>query len=147
MKISTSEKIVSFIKGYGRWGDKRADAQTVMNGVYVASRLMRFRLPFKFETHGVTGVECLEIRRLFIDRLTCLHTSLDYAKPADLRLVYAGRLLSEVEPEKLGLIAQYIYSKRNHIFKDEADFALRTLKQLRRIVKLQIPLETAVLLM
>ena len=146
MRTSTSEKIASFVEGYGLRGDKEASPeQTIMNGIYIASRLMRFKLPFKFETRGVIGVECWEIRRLLIDHITRT-SSLANAKPSNLRILYVGRLILDVEPEKLGWIAQYLYSKRKHLYKHEADFALRTLKRLRQILDLQISLETAVLL-
>ena len=152
MKTSTSEKIVSFVEGYGLpESEKVTREETIVNGIYIASWLMQFKLPFKFKTLGVTGVECWGISRVIIDHITCVR-SLANAKPADLQIVYAGRLLSGVEPEKLGWIAQYIYSKlyrpqlRDRLCKYKEDYALRTLKRLRRIVELRIPLETAVLL-
>jgi len=133
-------KLISFVNGFGR---EREDDE-VINAIYLASRLTRRQVPFKFLCQGCTGVSCGEIA-LMLDYLKANANLFNIDEP-DEKLYYAGQLLSKIQKTELGLIASYMQTKKSHLHPEEAAIARTKLQTLKAVVLQQTPIETAILL-
>lgn len=133
-------KLISFVNGFGK---ERGDAE-IVNAFYLASRLTRRQVSFKFLCQGCIGVSCGEIA-LMLDYLKANMNLFNVDEP-DEKLYYAGQLLSKIQKTELGLMASYMQTKRSHLYLEEAAIARAKLQTLKAVVLQQIPIETAILL-
>lgn len=104
--------ISSFLAGFGE-----RDDSDIINGLFIALKKLGVKSTFDFESRGCSGVESKEIRKiLYFDRP--LKNNGNHNK-----LSNAGRFLSKLSSDEIAWVAQYLMSKKTHLYPSEAQRA------------------------
>ena len=143
IRIKKYSQLASFLNGFERGGVfTREEEMVAICGFFIASRIMRCRVNFKFEGRSVAGVDCSEIRAMLVFNGGLVKT----AKTTDARLLYGGLLVSKLTEEEIRVTSQYLLCGKHHLFPHEAKRARGKIRLLKQAVTLNIPLEVSFLI-